>query len=131
MEQDEKCKAFLIKNRLVFWTNSHRGRLYFFVFGSGRLLGHLQNVWRTKTEVFEYDDVIHHLIHHACSFKGCYRISHRFSVFVWSGENDSYSLCVDAYFLKAEIKKHSPFSGHMIFGSCVRVMNREFDECDV
>ena len=57
-----------------------------------------------EKKVFEYDYVIHHLIHYACSFKGCYRISHRFSVFVWSGENDSYSLRVDAYFLKAEKK---------------------------
>ena len=34
---------------------------------------------------------------------------HRFSVFVWAGENDSNTLRVDAYFLQAEKKKSLRF----------------------
>ena len=56
---------------------------------------------RTKTEVFEYDDVVHHtLLALRMLRKGCYVL---LRVFVWTGRNDSNTLRVDAYFfLKTE-----------------------------
>ena len=62
---------------------------------------------RTKTEIFEYDDVIHHhtsyitSITHALYGMLSYflRISIvlAFSVFMWTGENDSNTLRVDVF----------------------------------
>jgi len=66
---------------------------------------------RTQTEVFEYDDAGIHLMLPAWSMlsKGCYiSYFHCFSVFVWTGENDSDTLRVGVYFLKTE-KKISVF----------------------
>ena len=58
---------------------------------------------QTKMEVFKYVDVIHHYtssMMHAP--KGMLSYFHRFSFFVWTGENDLNMLRVDAYFLKRE-----------------------------
>lgn len=58
---------------------------------------------QTKMEVFKYVDVIHHILlamTHAP--KGMLSYFHRFSFFVWTGENDLNTLRVDAYFLKRE-----------------------------
>ena len=58
---------------------------------------------QTKMEVFKYVDVIHHYtssMTHAP--KGMLSYFHRFSFFVWTGENDLNMLRVDAYFLKRE-----------------------------
>ena len=48
---------------------------------------------------------------------------HRFSVFVWTGENDSNTLRVDAYFFENGEKK-SPFS--RVDGASVK---RESESC--
>ena len=53
----------------------------------------------TKTKVFEFDDVIHRIL--PALRMGAERDAiyfHRFSVFVWTGENDSNTLSADAYF---------------------------------
>ena len=53
----------------------------------------------TKTKVFEFDDVIHRIL--PALRMGAVRDAiyfHRFSVFVWTGENDSNTLSADAYF---------------------------------
>ena len=66
---------------------------------------------QTKTEVFEYDDVIHH-IPLALRMLSYF---HRFSAFVWTGENDSNTLRVDGYFLKMEKKySFSKISGYVL-----------------
>ena len=59
----------------------------------------------TKTQVFEYDDIIRHLPkHYACSVRDDI-VFPLFSVFAWTAENDSNTLRVDAYFfLKTEEK---------------------------
>ena len=44
--------------------------------------GHSFTCGRTKTEVFEYDDVMHHILV-------------RISIALWTGENDSNTLRVD------------------------------------
>ena len=52
----------------------------------------------TKTEVFEYDDVIHHLQkHYACSVRDAI-VFLLFSVSAWTAENDSNTVRVDKYF---------------------------------
>ena len=52
----------------------------------------------TKTQVFEYDDIIRHLPkHYACSVRDAI-VFPLFSVFAWTAENDSNTLRVDAYF---------------------------------
>lgn len=57
---------------------------------------------RTKTEAFEYYDVIHH-IPLALRMLSYF---HHFSAFLWTDENDSNTLRVNGYFLKME-KKYS------------------------
>ena len=57
----------------------------------------------TKTKVFEFDDVIHRILHRILLAlrMGTVRDDiyfHRLSFFVWTGENDSTTLSVDAYF---------------------------------
>ena len=52
--------------------------------------------------------------------KGCYRIS---IVFVWTGENDSNTLRVDAYFFENGEKK---FRFHVWTGALVK---RESESC--
>ena len=59
---------------------------------------------RTKTDVFEYDDVIHHTAH---ALLGMIPSSHSFGLFVWISLNDSNTLSVDLdvyFFLKTENK---------------------------
>ena len=59
---------------------------------------------RTKTKAFEYDGVIRHLLLPQLMLcEGCYRFP-LFSVFVWTGKNDSSTLPVDAYFFENEGK---------------------------
>ena len=58
---------------------------------------------RTKTEVFESDDVIYHILHVLAShilFKGCYHTSIDLGFFAWTSENYSNTLHVDAYFFE-------------------------------
>ena len=63
----------------------------------------------TKTQVFEYDDVIHHLPkHYACSVRDVI-VFLLFSVFAWTAQNDSNALRVDAHFFWKRRKK-SPLS---------------------
>ena len=64
---------------------------------------------RTKTEVIEYDDVIHHILLVWRMFRS---YLHCFSVFVWTDENASTTLRVDAYFVENREKK----SGYMWTG---------------
>ena len=47
---------------------------------------------RTKTDVFEYDYVIHHTAH---ALLGMIPSSHSFGLFVWISVNDSNSLRVE------------------------------------
>ena len=56
---------------------------------------------RTKTKVFHDDGVIHHIL---MLRKGVSSYFHRFSVFMWAGENDSSEIRVDAFFLLNEEK---------------------------
>ena len=56
---------------------------------------------RTQTDVFEYDDVIHYIL---LASRWMLSYFHRFSVFMWKGENDSNTLRSDSYFLKTEKK---------------------------
>ena len=68
---------------------------------------------RTETEVFEYDDVIHH-IPLALRMLSYF---HRLIAFVWTGQNDSNTLCVDGYFLKMEKKySFSKISAYVLTG---------------
>ena len=50
---------------------------------------------RTKTEVFHQDGVMHHIL---MLRKGVLSYFHRFSVFVWTGENALVEIRVDAVF---------------------------------
>ena len=52
---------------------------------------------RKKTEVFEYDDVIHHTAH---ALYGMLSFFHCFSVSVWTGENDFSKTEKNVRFLK-------------------------------
>ena len=70
----------------VFGENGHLKRIISKTVSRVKLFenaGHLFTCGRTKTEVSEYDDVIP-----------------LFSVFVWTAENDSNTLLVEAYFLE-------------------------------
>ena len=71
-------------------------------------------------KVFEYDDDIRRTAH---APQEMLSYLYRFSVFVWTSENDSSTLCMDAYFFENGEKK-SPFSkisGYMWTGpqSCL------------
>ena len=55
---------------------------------------------RTKTEVFEYTNVIHYITTGAPSY------FYRFSVFMWTSENDLSTLHADSYFF--EKKENNP-----------------------
>ena len=52
----------------------------------------MESLGRTKTDVFEYDDVIHHTAH---ALLGMIPSSHSFDLFVWMSENDSNTLRVE------------------------------------
>ena len=60
---------------------------------------------QTKTDVFEYDDVIHHTAHALLRMIPSF---HSFGLLVWVSENDSNTLRVDLdvyfFFLKTENK---------------------------
>ena len=71
---------------------------------------------RTKTEVFEYDDVVHHtLLALRMLRKRCYVL---LSVFVWTAESDSNTLRVVAYFFENGENKSvfSKISGYVWTG---------------
>ena len=87
--------------------------------------GHSFTYGRTKTEVFEYDDVMHHLLlaWRICSARDVI-VFPLFSVFVWTGEKDSNTLRVDAYFFLKRREK-SPFA---IFLERGELHNREEGE---
>ena len=90
----------------VFGENGHQKRIIFKTVSRVRPFenaGHLFTCGRTKTEVSEYDDVIHHL-----PLRDTIVLS-LFSVFVWTAKNDSNTVLVEAYFLENG-GKNSPFS---------------------
>ena len=59
---------------------------------------------RTKTGVFEYDDVKN------------YFVFHRFNVLVWTSENNSNALRVDAYYFENGRSPFSEISGYVWMG---------------
>ena len=59
---------------------------------------------RTKTGVFEYDDVKN------------YFVFHRFNVLVWTSENDSNALRVDAYYFENGRSPFSKICGYLWMG---------------
>ena len=63
---------------------------------------------RTKTEVFEYVNVIHYITTGAPSY------FYRFSVFMWTGEIDLSTLHADAYFFLRKKKIISFFENMWI-----------------
>ena len=83
--------------------------------------GFLTTCRRTKTEVFQYDDVIHHntttSITHA--LWGLLWYFHRFSVFWWTDQNVSNTLRVDVNFFGHVGKnlRFSKISGYVWKGS--------------
>ena len=64
----------------------------------------------TKTKVFEYDDVIHHILLALFTIRKGYAIVFPSGVFVWTGENDSNRLLrMDVYFFFVKRRRKSPF----------------------
>ena len=127
-----KTEIFPLHFSLYIWTafsNTKKRRfsktvLWVEVFENARLSF---TCGRAKTEIFEYDDVTHHHtsfnIHHIllalrmlCKWR--YRISIvlAFSVFMWTGENDSNTLRVDG---SLRFQKYPDTCGQSLGGLCL------------
>ena len=86
----------------VSGENDHRKRIFSKTLSREEIFENacfLFTCGQTKTKIFEFDDIIHRIL--LASRMGAVRDAiyfHRFSVFVWTGENDSNTVSVDAYF---------------------------------